>query len=297
MTGISASQSVIVVAAASMLMIALGLYGFVRTVTGRALGAVIAVALVLGGPTQWDQLEAQAGLVPKIAGHGLRSGRIRDRSVLRQASVPAEAAGYGLGPGRTASVHPLAAALMGAIVAVVLVVMSADRRLGLLQAGAVGAASLALDGYFYVPYVLQNVRQNLGDPALQPVPWSSLARVSSHDLASWSPVFIPAVLVGVITASVVWWRLRLSAQVAQPELPGVPLRRRRGRRRRCRTPRRPATAASLAAAAAAIAAYCLAGHFKHSFVYLTDLDPTGLLTYPEWLLRPDAGSWPTPAAT
>ena len=294
MAGIPASQSVIIVAAVSMLMITLGLYGLVRVVTGRTLGALIAVALVLGGPTQWGQI-LQAGLYPRLLGMGFAAVALATAaSYARHPSRPRLLVTI-LAVAASASVHPLSGVLGGGLVAVVILVMSDDRYRALLQATAVGTASVALAGYFYVPYLLQNVRQNVTNLSLQPIPWNSLVRVDKTYLASWSPVLVPAVLVAVVTASLVWWRLRIRSQVVSPELPGVLLSQTTpsvpgpGLQDGVAVRRSLLMAACLAAAGAAIVAYCLAGHFKHPFGYLQDLDPIGFLTYPEWLLAAGCG--------
>ena len=294
LAGIPASRAVVIMAAVSMLMITLGMYALVWAVTGRTLGALIAVALVLGGPTQWSQI-LQAGLYPRLLGMGFAAIAI------------ATAASWARRPSRlkllativtlaaSASVHPLAGALGGALVAAVMFVMSQDRYLALWQVGMVGAATVALAGYFYVPYVLQPVRTNLSSSSEQPIPWSSLVRVDSRFLASWSPVLIPAVLIAVVTALVVWRQLFIRAQIVPPELVGVARRQANTSGRAPRVQgdeavrRALLTAAVLAVAAGAIVGYCLAGHFKPGFNYLPDLDPIGLLTYPEWLLAGGIG--------
>ena len=288
-TGISASQCMVTVAAVSMLMITLGLYGLVWVVTGRTPGALIAVALVLGGPTQWSQI-LQAGLYPRLLGMGFAAIALATAaSYAKRPSRPMLLATT-LAVAASASVHPLSGVLGGALVAVVIFAMSDDRYRALVQAGIVGAASVALAGYFYVPYLLQNVRQNVTNLSLQPIPWSSLVRVDKTYLSSWSPVLVPAVLVAVVMASLAWWRLRSRSRVVSPALPGILLRQPATTVHDDDAVRRSLlTAASLAAAAAAIVAYCVAGHFKHSFGYLQDLDPIGLLTYPEWLLAAGCG--------
>jgi len=291
---IPASQSMVVVASASMLMITLGLYGLVRAVTGRTLSALIAVALVLGGPTQWSQI-LQFGLYPRLLGMGLAAVALAlAASCARRPSRPKLVVTI-LALAASGSVHPLTAVLGGVLVAVVMLMLSGDRYQALLQVGTVGVASLALAGYFYVPYVLQPIPQSLFNPALKPVPWSSLVRVSGPDLAAWSPVLIPAVLVCVVRALLVWRRLRVRAQVVSPELLGVLL----GQSATSTTGptvqddetmrRALRTAATLAAAAMLLVIYCLAGHFKHPFDYLQGLDPQTLLTYPEWLLAAGCG--------
>ncbi len=293
LTDISPSQSMVIVAAMSMLMITLGLYGFVRAVTGRSLGALIAVALVLGGPAQWSQI-LEFGLYPRLLGMGFAAVALAIAASCAKRPTQAKLVIMILALAASASVHLLTAIFGGVLVVVVILLLSKDRYLALLEVGAVGAATLALVGYFYVPYILTPANNSMFTTSLKPIPWRSLFWPSGTDLAAWNPVLVPAVLICAAAAWLLWRRLR-----ASPQVPLEFLGMLRGEHATSvnRTTvkaddsvrRSLLTAATFAAIALLMAAYCVAGHFKHSFNYLAGLDPPTLLTYPEWLLAAACG--------
>jgi len=285
--GIPASQAMVVVAGASLLMITLGLYAFVRILSGSRLAALIAVALVLGGPTQWGQI-LNDGLYPRLLGWGF------------VALALAAAATYGKSPSRrryvmtvvalaaAASCHPLSALLGGVLVAGVIVLISPERRGRILRVAAVGAGTVGLAGYFYLPILLAGRSQAFFTTGLEPIRWSTLLWPSDplHRLAAFSPALGVVVLLSAATALRLWRRLPPTGPLRWLRSASPPDRSQA-------TPVRPAllVTALLAVTALGVLAYCVAGHFETHFkYYIAGLDPWTLLTYPEWLLAAATGT-------
>lgn len=288
---LSVGHSILAVAAISLLMIVLGLYGLVRAVTRSRLGALVAVALVLGGPTQWGQI-LQDGLYPRLLGMGFAAIALALAPGFARRSTPRRLAVVALVLALAGTVHPLAGLLGGILVAALVLVLAPKKWRAFRDVGVLGLGTLALAGFFYVPYFLGSRPHSLFDPSLQPVPWHSLLWPFGDNLAALSPALLVATAAALPLSLLIFGRARLvSRGLGTAVAETRPLLLEGQASRLVAREARSAlwTALLLGAAGTAATLYCVAGHFDPHFEYLQELDPATLLTYPEWVLAAACG--------
>jgi hypothetical protein len=261
--GISITGAMLWVAALNTVMIVVGLYGFVRTVTGSRGGALIAAALVLGGPTQWDQL-IRGGLYPRLWGWGCAAfalwaaaGYARKRTRLLFVLT--------VGFLALASFDSIAELFAAPLVAGTVAAMTYQEAGLIRRLTGLAAATFGLVAVFYLPELI--ARNQVGSQSTftywSPLPWGALVGHVPGGLAYFSPVLLPIVALAAIVAYVGRARLR-----TPPLLVG----------------------GMLACAGLALVVYCVIGHldpgFKH---YIAGVDTSTVLCYPEWFLAAAAG--------
>jgi len=288
---ISPGQSMLLVAAASLLMIVFGLYGLVWSVTHSRLGGLVAAALVLAGPTQWGQI-LEDGLYPRLLGMGFAALALALAPSCVRRPTPRRLAVLALVLALAGSVHPLAGLLGGVAVAALMLVMAPEKPAALRQVVALGLGTFALAGFFYLPFFLGSRPHSLFDLALQPASWHALAWPSGNDLAAWSPTFLIALVAAAVLGALVLRRASfLSRGLDGAVVTGAPLSSEQGLAGLAAADAKAAfrVAGLLGAAGLAAVVYCIAGHLDHTFHYIQGLDPKTLLTYPEWLLAGACG--------
>ncbi|MCA1845045.1 MAG: hypothetical protein LC792_17990, partial [Actinobacteria bacterium] len=202
LTGAGIPSVMVAVAAASLVVTCLALYGVARMASGQRVAGLAAAVLVLAAPSVWSSILSQ-GLYPRLLG----------LAFLSTAVLAATADARRPSRGRwLAVVAALAAALsthlfMGLLAALLVALVHActaegrqSRRWVRTAAALVAAGGVC--AYFYVPFVLAPK----GQPPLwshdRPVPLGALIRPGPRETDSLPTVLLPALGAAVATVAV-----------------------------------------------------------------------------------------------
>jgi len=170
--GVTEEDAVKLIIALSYIAIALGLYGFVRVVTGRRVAALAAVALLIASPAHWSFI-VELGHYPRVVGSAFMSLALMFCALAATSKATMRRLSY-LGM-TIATAASLSSHLLIGLMTLALVVLAGLFMLDWLgrnrgTALAFLAVVSALVSWFYVPYFL-GPREGNESPLFTPLYW------------------------------------------------------------------------------------------------------------------------------
>ena len=305
LSGMSVFDSMVVVTSVAMVATVLGVAAFVRVVTGRRLGALVAGTFIVAAPTFWAQ-STVLGLYPRLLAFMFLALALPCAALAAQRWTRPRVAATVVLLGLTLSSHLIIGAAGALLVALILLVAPGiSRRERVLHPIGTVAATGALVGYFYLPFLLKDTAEKSRFTSdNRPISPSWLFWPEHPELASLPLALLPLTVVGIVVLLRVASRSdswRTAVEVVEPGT---------ARRRIAAVEgHRPTRVEQLRGwsvtdpqllfqvfvvlwctlGAAAVFGYALVGHVLDFRYYVRGLQPNDLLVYAAWLLAATLG--------
>lgn len=303
---VSIPDAMVAVAAGAGVVIVVGTYGLVETVTGRRLPALAAGLLVVASPALWSRV-LEAGLYPRFVGLAYMAlGAWAAAAYARKGSGWRLAVAAACTAGAVAT-HIFVGAVAVAVATAVVWAVS-PRPVAWRRTAAIVAAVGGLTAFFSLPFLL--VSRGAGgllSSDFAPLPFDALVRPGARHSSSLPPALLALVAALGLGA---WWagrrvrsphRLRVRSwshgapsrfarrRALRHPLGEVRLHNSAAGRRRAEMGPAVRLALLLGAGAAVLVVYATLGHVWEDQPYLDWLDPLDSLVYVTWSLAVAAG--------